>query len=594
MIKPEEQLRHEVVAAVNKLYGQIFDTAAVKIDKTPPEFEGEFTVVIFPFVKISRKKPEDTAKEIGDTLLSDFPAIKNYNIVKGFLNLVYNDQYWLDLFRNEILADNFAVFSSTGKKIVLEYCGPNTNKPLHLGHVRNVVLGYSAANILAAVGHTVHKVNILNDRGIAICKSMVAYLRKGNNSTPQSTQVKGDHFVGQYYIEYAKILDTEIAQLIQTGETKESAARLAPIYLEAAEMLRRWEAGDAEVIALWEKMNGWVYSGFAKTYADIGIDFEKEYKESEYYLHGKEMVMDGLAKNVFFKKDDGSIWVDLTDEGLDQKVLLRADGTSVYITQDMGVAQARYNDFGMDTSVYVVANEQDYHFKVLQLVLKKLGEPYASGIYHLSYGMVDLPEGKMKSREGTVVDADDLISEMKTEAISFLNASEKSADFTAAEKELLAHQIGLAALKYFILKVDPKKRMLFNPAESIDLQGNTGPFIQYTYARIQSVMQKYQALHITANLSVATDLLPAEKELIVLLHQYPAILQSAADNYSPAEIANYIYALAKKFNTFYAEFSIMKAESEIKMHQRASIAGATGRILKSGLKLLGIEAPERM
>jgi arginyl-tRNA synthetase len=588
------QLKKDAVAVVNKLYNQQVDATIIKIDKTPPEFTGELTLVIFPFVKISKKNPEVTANEIGEALMSVNSTIAGFNVVKGFLNISFTDVYWSGVLQHIHNTKNYGILAATGKKVVLEYCGPNTNKPLHLGHVRNVLLGYEAANILAAAGHEVHKVNILNDRGIAICKSMVAYERNGNGSTPASTGIKGDHFVGNYYIEFAKIHEAEMAVLIAAGKTKEEAEKNTPIYLAAQEMLRKWEAGDAAVLELWNTMNNWVYEGFGVTYQKIGIDFEKEYKESEFYLHGKKMVQEGLTQGAFFKKEDGSIWVDLTSDGLDQKVLLRADGTSMYITQDMGVAEARYGDFKMDTSVYVVANEQDYHFKVLKLVLQKLGRPYGDGIYHLSYGMVDLPEGKMKSREGTVVDADDLMSEMTEEAKSFLAASEKSAAFNETEKQVLAEQIGLSALKYFILKVDPKKRILFNPKESIDLQGHTGPFIQYSYARIQSIFRKLAENGLNEFRLNGTDLLPAEKSLIVNIYQYPGVIQSAADNYSPAEVANYIYNLAKQFNSFYAEHSITKAESADKQHLRAIIAGQTAYILKHGLMLLGIQSPERM
>lgn len=588
------QLKSEVVAVVNNLYNQQVESSIVKIDKTPQEFTGELTVVIFPFVKLSKKNPEITAQEIGAALKNGSKNIADFNVVKGFLNISFTDTYWIGVLQNIQRSVNYGLLPKTGKKVALEYCGPNTNKPLHLGHIRNVLLGYATANILAAAGHTVHKVNILNDRGIAICKSMVAYLRNGNNSTPTSTGIKGDHFVGKYYIEFAKIHAAEVAELMSAGMSKDEAEKRTSIYLEAQEMLRQWEAGDDTVIALWNKMNDWVYAGFAITYQKIGIDFEKEYKESEFYLDGKKMVQEGLASGAFFSKEDGSIWVDLTDDGLDQKVLLRADGTSVYITQDMGVAEARYNDFKMDTSVYVVANEQDYHFKVLKLVLQKLGRPYGDGIYHLSYGMVDLPEGKMKSREGTVVDADDLIIEMTDEAKAFLAASEKSVTFTDEEKNELADQIGLAALKYFILKVDPKKRILFNPKESIDLQGNTGPFIQYSYARIQSIFRKMATLGIPFNEIQSTSLLPDEKSLIVLINQYPGVVQTAADNYSPAEIANYIYNLAKTFNSFYADHSILKADNEDQQQLRAAIAKLTAHILNSGLQLLGIQSPERM
>ncbi len=589
-----EQLRQQVAAVAAHVYQFQIEASAIKIDKTPPEFQGEYTVVIFPFVKTSRKSPEATGNEIGAALMERMPAISQFNVVKGFLNISFADEAWLNTLRDMRAEKQFGQLAATDKKVVLEYCGPNTNKPLHLGHVRNVLLGYAAANILQAAGHTVHKVNILNDRGIAICKSMVAYLRTGNNTTPASTGIKGDHFVGNYYVEYSRIADAEMQKLVAGGMTAEAAAKQAPIYLEAQEMLRKWEAGDAEVLQLWNTMNNWVYAGFQETYQRIGIDFEKEYKESEFYLKGKDLVLEGLQNGTFTKKPDGSIWVDLTADGLDEKVLLRADGTSVYITQDMGVAWQRYQDYQMDTSVYVVANEQDYHFKVLKLVMQKLHYPFADGIYHLSYGMVDLPEGKMKSREGTVVDADDLIAGMTDEAHAFLSASEKSAEFSEAEKQILAHQIGLSALKYFILKVDPRKRILFNPKESIDLHGHTGPFIQYAYARIQSIFRKLTEQQVAITDAYGSSLLPAEKELIVWLSQYPTTIALAAETYSPAEIANYIYTLAKKFNSFYADHPIAKAASVEKQNLRAAIAERTAYVLRHGLQLLGIKVPEKM
>ncbi|HNE47072.1 MAG TPA: arginine--tRNA ligase [Chitinophagales bacterium] len=590
-----EQLQKEVASVAEQLYATSFDAASIKIDKTPPDFDGEFTVVVFTFVKASRKSPEATANELGAALMAGFSLIKSFNVVKGFLNISFTDDCWLQILSEIHSAENFGQLPSTGKQVVVEYCGPNTNKPLHLGHIRNILLGYSTANILSAAGHSVHKVNILNDRGIAICKSMVAYKRNGNGSTPASIGMKGDHFVGKYYVEYSKIIEAEISALMNdTDISKDAAEKQAPIYLEAQEMLLKWEAGDSEVMALWNMMNSWVYSGFDITYKLIGIDFEKEYKESEFYLNGKKMVLEGLNSGAFFKKEDGSVWVDLTSDGLDQKVLLRADGTSVYITQDMGVAEERYRDFTFDESIYVVANEQDYHFKVLKLVLQKLGRKYADGIHHMSYGMVDLPEGKMKSREGTVVDADDLIEGMVSEAMDFLASSEKNAELNETEKQALAHDIGMSALKYFILKVDPKKRILFNPKESIDLHGNTGPFIQYAYARIRSILRKIDEVKVNIQVSIGTGLMPAEKELIIILSQYPGIVKLAAETYSPAEIGNYLYLLAKKFNSFYADHSILKAESEEKMHLRAVIALHVSLVIKHGLDLLGIHSPEKM
>ena len=586
-----EILRNKIVEALNQLYNAGDQTNNIRLDITPAEFDGDYTLVVFPFTKISRQNPELTANTIGKTLQANYDQVVSFNVVKGFLNITLSDNFWITILQQNMGISNWNITIANPKKIVVEYCGPNTNKPLHLGHVRNMLLGYSTANILEAAGNKVHHVNIYNDRGIAICKSMVAYLREGNGSTPSSTNIKGDHFVGKFYVQYSKILEKEINALIANGKTKEEAEKTAPIYLEATEMLRKWEAGNKDVLALWNSMNNWVYAGFNITYKKIGVAFEKDYLESENFSKGRDLVLQGLEKNIFYKKPDGSVWVDLTEDGLDEKVLLRSDGTSVYITQDIGVAKQRYTDFGMDTSVYVVANEQDYHFKVLKLVLQKLQEPYADGIYHLNYGMVDLPEGKMKSREGTVVDADDLIDEITNNAEEFIDQSEKGFDFNADEKIAVAKQIGLGALKYFILKVDPKKRILFNPKESIDLQGNTGPFIQYTYARIKSILRKYGEVPITIT---EKKLLPLEKELVVLHDQYASVIEKAAEAYSPADIANYLYTLAKTFNKFYAEHSVLKAETTDKASLRISLIKITSEILQHGLKLLGIEAPEKM
>jgi arginyl-tRNA synthetase len=586
-------LKQHVAVALLKTYSAQVDPDTIIIDPTPPEYDGELTVVVFPFSKISKKSPDVTAHEIGTFLTQEVQEVHSFNVVKGFLNIAFTDAYWIRILTS-IPTEHYGFLPATGKKIVVEYCGPNTNKPLHLGHIRNMLLGYSVANILKATGNEVHKVNILNDRGIAICKSMVAYKRSGEGKTPATEHIKGDHFVGMYYVKYHEILAQEKRQLIENGLSDEDAGKKSSVYLEAVDMLQKWEAHDTEVLALWNTMNGWVYEGFEETYNKLGVDFEKDYKESDYYLKGKDIVYEGLQKNIFLKKENGSIWVDLTADGLDQKVLLRADGTSVYITQDIGVAHERYKDFAMDRSVYVVGNEQDYHFKVLKLVLQKLGEPYADGIYHLSYGMVDLPEGKMKSREGTVVDADDLIDAMLVNAKEFLEASDKNLSMTETEKKQLYRQIGLSALKYFILKVDPRKKILFNPQESIDLHGNTGPFIQYTYARIRSVFRKLSEKGFVQKDVAFGSLLPPEKELIVILSRYPDVLQLAADTYSPAEVANYLYHLAKTFNKFYAEHSITKAESDEKLHLRVSLAYRVANVLKEGLALLGIESPERM
>lgn len=584
-------LRSEIEKTLIQLYNTDRHTDAIRLDITPPDFEGDFTLVVFPFTKLSGQNPAATAEAIGSALKQNCSDIRAVNVVKGFLNITLTDAFWMDILLRNRAMRNWNMRIANPQKITIEYCGPNTNKPLHLGHVRNMLLGYATANILEAAGCEVHRVNIYNDRGIAICKSMVAYLREGNGATPESTGIKGDHFVGNYYVAYAKIFEREVSALIAGGKTKEEAEKTAPVYLEATDMLRKWESGDAGVLQLWNTMNGWVYAGFNTTYDRLGVAFEKHYLESEHFSKGRDLVLQGLHKGVFFKKPDGSVWVDLTTDGLDEKVLLRSDGTSVYITQDIGVAQQRYADFKMDTSVYVVANEQDYHFKVLKLVLQRLGEPYADGIYHLSYGMVDLPEGKMKSREGTVVDADDLIEEIIRNAEEYMDQSEKGFDFNTAEKREVARQIGLGALKYFILKVDPRKRIVFNPKESIDLQGNTGPFIQYTYARIQSILRKCGQ----APGEISTDsLLPLEKELVVLHDQYPSVIQKAAETYSPADVANYLYALAKTFNKFYAEHPVLKAETAGKEALRIVLLTLTASILQHGLRLLGIEAPERM
>jgi arginyl-tRNA synthetase len=582
-----------VTDALQALYGIEESPEAIKLGTTPPEFEGECTFVVFPYLRQSKKPPHVTADELGARLVSDSVHISAYNVVKGFLNLSLSDDFLSSLLQRVAEEKAWDNMPSTGKKIVLEYCGPNTNKPLHLGHIRNMLLGMSTVRLLQAAGNEVHPVNIYNDRGIAICKSMVAYLRSGEGKTPESTDTKGDHFVGDFYVEYARLFEQEVTQLVAGGMDKEQAEKQAPIYKEAVDMLQRWEAGDETTLALWNKMNGWVYGGFNETFDRLGVHFEKDYHESVYFSKGRDLVLEGLDKGIFFKKDDGSVWVDLTEEGLDQKVLLRSDGTSVYITQDIGVAHARYEDYGMDTSAYVVANEQDYHFKVLKLVLEKLGEPYAEGIFHLSYGMVDLPEGKMKSREGTVVDADDLMDEMEQSSKAFLEQSDKQQDFSEEEKAELYRKIGMAALKYFILRVDPKKRILFNPKESIDLQGNTGPFIQYTYARIQSVLRKVEGLNGEKVETVASPD-KDEKALILTLSQYPDVLQEAASACSPAEIANYTYNLARQFNQFYADHSILRAETPAQQQLRTLLAHTTADVLKHGLWVLGIEAVERM
>ncbi len=581
--------------AIKQIYNEEVAESVINIQETRKEFEGQVTIVVFPFTKISKKSPEETATAIGNYLVENVEEITAFNVVKGFLNLSIADTYWLNLLNNELLKDDFLKVKPNGQKVMVEYSSPNTNKPLHLGHVRNNLLGYSVAELLKADGFEVFKVNLVNDRGIHICKSMLAWEKWGKSETPESSDLKGDHLVGKYYVIFDKEYKKEIDELKTQGQTEEEAKKNAPLIKEAQQMLLKWEAGDEAVIALWEKMNGWVYDGFAVSYKNLGVDFDKFYYESNTYLLGKDTVDEGLAKGVFFKKDDGSVWIDLTADGLDQKLVLRADGTSVYITQDLGTAQMKYDDFHMDQSIYVVGNEQDYHFKVLFLILEKLGKSWAKGLHHLSYGMVDLPSGKMKSREGTVVDADDLVAEMvetakqKTEALGKIN------DFSEQEKNELYTNIGLGALKYFLLKVEPKKRLLFDPAESIDFQGHTGPFIQYTHARIKSLLNKadYQSSVHSSLFSV--DLSSTELDMIMLLAKYPSELSLAAKAYSPAFLANYLYELAKLFNKFYHEVPpIVKEQNEAIKQHRLNICSLMADILKAGMKILGINVPERM
>jgi arginyl-tRNA synthetase len=580
------------VKAVKTLYQIDLDAADVNLQPTRKEFEGQITIVTFPFTKISRKSPEQTGAEIGEYLKSEVKEIAGFNVIKGFLNISMSDAYWLDKFYTEILPGDFASFKPNGKKVMVEYSSPNTNKPLHLGHVRNNLLGYSVAEILKADGCQVVKANLVNDRGIHICKSMLAWQKFGNGETPESTGEKGDHLVGKYYVLFDKEYKSQIEELKSFGQTEEEAKKNAPIIKEAQEMLQQWEAGNEEVISLWKTMNLWVYDGFGKTYNALGVDFDQFYYESNTYLLGKDIVDEGLEKGVFFRKDDGSVWIDLTADGLDEKLVLRADGTSVYMTQDVGTAQLKYNDFQMDESIYVVGNEQDYHFKVLFLILQKLGKSWAKGLFHLSYGMVDLPSGKMKSREGTVVDADDLIAEMEQTAKEQTEALGKVTEYSEEEKLELYHTIGMGALKYFLLKVDPKKRLLFDPNESVDFQGHTGPFIQYTHARIRSVLSRAE---FNGNNSTGiTSLASEERDLILALSQFPETITQAAAAYSPAVIANYIYELAKAFNKFYHERSILQAEDESTKLFRLQLSAASAKVIKKGMKLLGIEVPERM
>ena len=589
----EEEIIAATVTAVKELYAVDLPTGQLTIQPTRPEFEGQITLVVFPLLRHSKKTAEETANELGTYLVANVEHVSDYNVVKGFLNLSIAHSFWLNVFNEELLAPSFGNIAPNGKKVMVEYSSPNTNKPLHLGHVRNNLLGYSVAELLKASGHEVIKVNLVNDRGIHICKSMLAWKLWGNGETPTSSGLKGDHLVGKYYVLFDKEYKKEIEALIATGETEEVAKKTAPLIIQAQEMLLQWEAGNEEVIALWKMMNGWVYDGFAVTYKNLGVDFDKYYYESNTYLLGKDTVDEGLAKGVFYKKPDGSVWIDLTDDGLDHKLVLRADGTSVYITQDLGTAEMKYDDFAMEESIYVVGNEQDYHFKVLFRILDKLGKSWAKGLYHLSYGMVDLPQGKMKSREGPVVDADDLIREMVATAKQKTEELGKTNDFPEEDKARLYEQIGLGALKYFLLKVEPKKRLLFNPAESIDFQGNTGPFLQYTHARIKSLLKK--AAFIPEKVSADIALLPIELELILLLRNFPNEITAAARAYSPATLANYLYEVAKLFNKFYHEVPPMVKETDINLRQhRLNLCSLIAKVLHEGTHLLGIEVPERM
>ncbi|NII83319.1 arginine--tRNA ligase [Pedobacter sp. SG908] len=584
----------ETQKAIFELYKEEIAEGVINIQETRKEFEGQATIVVFPFTKISKKSPEQTATEIGEYLVANVTDITKFNVVKGFLNLSIAESYFLKQFNEEILSPNFGVYAPNGKKVMVEYSSPNTNKPLHLGHVRNNLLGYSVSELLKAYGYDVVKVNLVNDRGIHICKSMLAWQKWGNGETPESTGEKGDHLVGRYYVIFDKEYKKEIDVLKAEGQTEEEAKKNAPLIKEAQQMLLKWEQGDEEVVSLWKTMNEWVYAGFNITYKNLGVDFDKFYYESNTYLLGKDTVEEGLAKGVFFKKEDGSVWIDLTADGLDQKLVLRADGTSVYITQDLGTAEMKHDDFNMDESIYVVGNEQDYHFKVLFLILEKLGKSWAKGLYHLSYGMVDLPNGKMKSREGTVVDADELIESMVTTAREKTEELGKTNDFSEADKEELYKNIGLGALKYFLLKVEPKKRLLFNPAESIDFQGNTGPFIQYTHARIKSLLSKsdYQFAVGSEQFSGISDV---ELEMILQLAKYPAEIAIAAKAYSPASLANYLYELAKLFNKFYHEVPpiVKTEEGEVKQF-RLNLSKKTADVIQAGMLILGITSPERM
>lgn len=589
----QDQIIKNTQQAVRHLYAADLPEDQISLQETRKEFEGHFTLVTFPIIRFSKKSPEQTGQEIGEYLKNEIASIVDFNIIKGFLNLVLSSDYWFERLQKEISDPNHGLFPKNGKKLMLEYSSPNTNKPLHLGHIRNNLLGYSVAEILKAYGYEVIKANLVNDRGIHICKSMLSWKLYGNGETPESSGLKGDHLVGKYYVRFDKEYKKQIEELISSGHTEEEAKKNAPLIKEAQSMLQKWEAHDSEVVELWRMMNGWVYAGFAETYKQLGVDFDKYYYESDTYLLGKDIIQEGLDNGVFFKKDDNSVWIDLTDDGLDEKLVLRGDGTSVYITQDLGTAQLKYDDFKIDESIYVVGNEQDYHFKVLFLILKKLGKSWAKGLFHLSYGMVDLPSGKMKSREGTVVDADDLIEEMISTAKTRTEELGKVSDFSTEEKERLYYNIGLGALKYFLLKVEPKKRLLFDPNESIDFQGHTGPFIQYTYARINSVLNK-SGFNIETVAEKPTVFKESELDLIQLLDRFPEKIEASAKEFSPAQLANYIYDLSKLYNKFYHEESILKAEDEHIKNFRLKLSKVTALTIAKGMKLLGIDVPERM
>jgi arginyl-tRNA synthetase len=591
MINIEEFISSVVARAAQELYG-VSDN--IQIQKTRKEFEGDYTVVVFPLLRASKKSPEATATELGEKIVATTPEISGFNVIKGFLNLVVDASFWASRFAEIVSTENFGMAEPSGRTIMIEYSSPNTNKPLHLGHIRNNLLGYSVATILKANGHNVIKVNLVNDRGIHICKSMLAWQLYGGGETPASSGMKGDHLVGKYYVEFDKHYKAEVKELVAGGMSEDEAKKKAPIMLAAQEMLRKWEAKDPEVYSLWETMNGWVYEGFDVTYKALGVDFDKVYYESQTYLLGKSLVEDGLQKGVFFRKEDNSVWIDLEADGLDQKLLLRGDGTSVYMTQDLGTALSRFEENKLDDMIYVVGNEQNYHFQVLKLVLKKLGYEWSDNIFHLSYGMVELPEGKMKSREGTVVDADDLIADMIGTAREMSQELGKLDGVSDEDAAAISEMVGLGALKYFILKVDPKKTMLFDPRESIDFNGNTGPFIQYTHARIRSILRKAEETGISTEGYTSAELLPEEIELIKALSEYPATVRTAGQQFAPSVIAAYAYDLAKQFNGYYHDHSILKEEREDVRALRLMLASEVARVIRSAMALLGINVPERM
>ena len=590
-------IQQAVAKAVKELYGIDADPAKVQVDVTRKEFEGNLTVVVYPWVKVARKAAEAVGAEIGQWLVDNEPAVDRFNCIKGFLNIIIEPSFWSSVLEHIASAEDYGrqPVTEDSPLVMVEYSSPNTNKPLHLGHVRNNLLGYSLSEILKACGNRVVKTNIVNDRGIHICKSMLAWKLYGGGETPASSGMKGDHLVGKYYVEFDKHYKAQIRELVAQGQTEEEAKKNAPVMQAAQEMLRRWEAKDPEVYALWETMNGWVYEGFDVTYKALGVDFDKVYYESQTYLLGKSLVEEGLRKGVFYRRDDNSVWIDLTGDGLDEKLLLRGDGTSVYMTQDLGTAFRRFEDNRLDDMIYVVGNEQNYHFQVLKLVLKKLGyADWSDHITHLSYGMVELPEGKMKSREGTVVDADDLIADMVKTAREMSDELGKLDGCSEEEANAVSAMVGLGALKYFILKVDPRKTMLFDPRESIDFNGNTGPFIQYTHARIRSILRKAAEAGVALDGAAAATYLPEEVALIKSLTEYPGVVAAAGENFAPSIIGAYVYDLAKSFNGYYHDHSILREERAEVRTMRLQLAAQVARVIRSGMRLLGIEVPERM
>ncbi|MBR6192058.1 MAG: arginine--tRNA ligase [Prevotella sp.] len=592
----EHTIQSAVISAISELYGQQVPEKMAQLQKTRSEFEGNLTLVVFPFLKMSKKKPEETAQEIGEWLVANCPIISGFNVVKGFLNLNIAPTAWTELLKQIDADAHYGEKQATEQSplVMIEYSSPNTNKPLHLGHVRNNLLGWSLAQIMAANGNKVVKTNIVNDRGIHICKSMLAWLKWGNGETPETSGKKGDHLIGDYYVAFDKHYREEVKELVAQGMEEDKAKQEAPLIKEAHEMLVKWENNDPEVRSLWKKMNEWVYAGFDETYKALGVGFDKIYYESETYLEGKEKVEEGLEKGFFYRRDDNSVWADLTKEGLDEKLLLRSDGTSVYMTQDIGTAKLRFQDFPIDQMIYVVGNEQNYHFQVLSILLDKLGFKWGKDLVHFSYGMVELPNGKMKSREGTVVDADDLIATMIADARQTSDELGKNADMSEEEKQEIARIVGMGALKYFILKVDARKNMLFNPEESIDFNGNTGPFIQYTYARIRSILRKAEAEGLTPAIADGMTLEQKEIDLIQKVSEYGAAVEQAGKDYSPSGIANYCYELTKAFNQFYHDYSILNADTQEQKQFRLMLAANVAKTIKNGMALLGIEVPERM